>query len=256
MENPSTPHLSLWEAAKLQFFPGLASVPVFAILAWWFSTQGLPNIFALMLTVMFVETPLSWFIMIRRVRAENNGNFSMAALFPWMQKNPWWLYLFIGLPLVLISAAMVAAIGPKLDAHIIESFFSWVPDWFTMIPDPNAFSMTSRSVMLSMWALMLVGMILMGGITQELYSRGFLLPRMQHMGRVAPLYNALLFAVFHFIAPWAWTTFFLMVLPWSYLVWWRRSTKIGLFIHVGMLFLQWLGMTMVLFGVVEMPASG
>ena len=253
MDNITTPQLTLWEAAKLQFLPGMASVPVYAVLAWWLAGQGLPNIFALMLTIMFVETPLSWLIMIRHVSAENNGNFSMAAAFPWMKKNPWWLYLVIGLPLILISAAMVAAIGPKIDAQIIPLLFAWVPDWFTMLPDPDVFTSMPRHLMLLMWATMLIGMILMGGITQELYSRGFLLPRMQSMGRVAPLYNALLFAVFHFIAPWAWPTFFLMVIPWAYLVWWRRSTKIGLFIHVGMLALQWLGMTMVLFGVVEMP---
>ena len=46
-----------------------------------------------------------------------------------------------------------------------------------------------------------------------------------------------------------------MVLPWAYLVWWKRSVKIGLFVHVGMLALQWLGMTMILFGVVPVPAS-
>jgi hypothetical protein len=82
----------------------------------------------------------------------------------------------------------------------------------------------------------------------------WLLPRTQHMGRWAPAYNALLFAMLHTAAPWAWPGFFLMTLPWSYLVWWRRSVKIGLFIHIGMLALQWLGMTMVIFGFVEMPA--
>lgn len=254
MDMNKTSQFNLLEAAKLQFIPGLASVPVFAILAWWLSGQGLPNIFALMLTIIFVETPLSWMIMLRHVRAENNGNFSIAAAFPWMDKNPWWLYLLIGLPLILLSAAIVAAIGPRIDAQIIPVLFAWVPDWFTMLPDPNVFTTLPRRTMLIMWATMFIGMILLGGPTQELYSRGFLLPRVQSMGRVAPLYNAALFAVFHFIAPWAWPSFFLMVLPWSYLVWWRRSTRIGLFIHVGMLTLQWLGMTMVVFGVVEMPA--
>ena len=47
-----------------------------------------------------------------------------------------------------------------------------------------------------------------------------------------------------------------MVLPWSYLVWWRRSVKFGFFIHVGMLALQWLGMTMMVFGLVPSSAMG
>ena len=46
-----------------------------------------------------------------------------------------------------------------------------------------------------------------------------------------------------------------MVLPWAYLVWWKRSVKLGLFVHVGMLVLQWLGMTMMMFGLVPVPAG-
>ena len=122
-----------------------------------------------------------------------------------------------------------------------------------MRPGPAMFASLSRELVFILWGLMLLGMVLLGGFTQELYSRGFLLPRMAHMGKIAPAYNALLFAVFHLIAPWNWLGFFLMTLPWAYMVWWRRSSKIGLFIHVGMLALQWVGMTMVLFGVVPMP---
>lgn len=71
---------------------------------------------------------------------------------------------------------------------------------------------------------------------------------------VAPSPNAVAFGVFHLIAPWNWPTFGLMVLPWAYLVWWRRSVRIGLFIHVGMLVLQMTVMGLVVFGVVQPPA--
>ena len=123
-----------------------------------------------------------------------------------------------------------------------------------MRPDPDMFKTLSQGMLLALWALMFVSMIVVGGVTQELYSRGFLLPRTEHFGWWAPAFNALLFAIFHIIAPWSWAVFFLMSLPWAYVVWWRRSVKIGLFIHIGMLGLQWLGMTMVIFGFVEMPA--
>ncbi len=46
-----------------------------------------------------------------------------------------------------------------------------------------------------------------------------------------------------------------MTLPWACLVWWRHSVKIGLFIHIGMLFLQWLMLTLLVLGVVTMPAA-
>ena len=253
MENDTTPQITLLRAAKLQLAPALASLPVFAVLAWWLNTQGIPNIFALLLTVVFVETPISWAIMLRHVRRENDNAFSFAKAFPWMKKNPWWLYLFVGIPLIIFSAGMVAVVTPAIDSILVPALFAWVPDWFLMIPDPEIFSSLPRLLVLTLWASMLFGMVLIGGFTQEIYARGFLLPRIAHLGAVAPLYNALLFAVLHLIAPWSWISFFVMTLPWAYLVWWRRSTKIGLFIHIGMLALQWVGMSMVVFGLVEMP---
>jgi len=115
------------------------------------------------------------------------------------------------------------------------------------------FAELSRGMLLALWGLMLVAMVLVGGFTQELYARGFLLPRTEHLGKWAPAYNALMFAIFHLIAPWDWPAFFLMTIPWAYLVWWRRSVRIGLFIHVGMLTLQWLGLTLLVLGLAPAP---
>lgn len=241
------------EAALLQIVPGLASLPVFAALAWVLAGSGIPAIFALVLTILLIEVPVSWAIMIRHVRKES-GRFSLAEAFPWRASVPWWTYLLIGAPLVVFSMIMVVGIGPRVESLLLHSVFAWVPEWFVVRPDPVMFTRLPRGLVLTMWALMFVGMVIAGGVTQEVYSRGFLLPRTPQLGWLAPAFNALYFAMLHTIAPWAWPVFFLMTLPWAYLVWWRRSIKIGLFIHVGMLALQWLGMTMIIFGAVKLPA--
>ena len=41
-----------------------------------------------------------------------------------------------------------------------------------------------------------------GPIVEELYFRGYLLPRMEWMGRWAPLVNVSLFSLYHFWSPW------------------------------------------------------
>jgi hypothetical protein len=244
--------ISAGNAAILQIAPGLASVPVFALLAWMFSRQGVPNIFALTLTIILIEIPLCWAIMVHRVRQET-GRFRFRDAFPWTDSIPWWQYLVIGVPLIFFSMFMIVGIVPRVDALLLNGAFNWVPDWFAMRPDPGMFATMSRPLLMTLWVLMLFGMVIGGGFTQELYSRGFLLPRTAHLGWWAPALNALLFAMLHMAAPWSWPVFFVMTLPWAYLVWWRRSVKIGLFIHVGMLALQWMVMTLVLFGVVEVP---
>ena len=250
---PAPTQLSAGRAAWLQLLPGIASLPVFALLAMWFSDKHIPNMFALILVILIVEVPVTWAIIVRHVRRENNGKFSYAQAFPWRSAIPWWVYIFIGVPALVLSMVMIAGVDPKISAYLLNTFFSLVPDWFVMQPDPAMFIQLSRPMLLSLWVMTGLGMVLVGGFTQEFYSRGFLLPRTEQLGNWAPAYNALMFAIFHLIAPWSWMGFFLMTLPWAYLVWWRRSVRIGIFLHVGMLALQWMGMTALVFGLVPVP---
>mgnify|MGYP001811622724 FL=1 len=245
--------ISAVQAAVLQVVPGIASAPVFALLAWIMARHDVPNIFALSLSILLVEVPVCWAIMLHRVRRET-ATFSLRDAFPWMQSLPWWQYLLLGLPLVVVSMIMIVGIGPRIETALLGTAFTWVPQWFVMRPDPGLFAAMSRAMLLTLWALMFFGMVLAGGVTQELYARGFLLPRTQHLGLWAPAWNALWFAVLHAIAPWSWPAFFLLNLPWADVVWWKRSVKIGHFIHVGMLAVQWLGMTLMVFGIAR-PAS-
>lgn len=43
---------------------------------------------------------------------------------------------------------------------------------------------------------------LIGPVVEELYFRGFLLPRISRLGRWAPLLNTVLFSLYHFFTPW------------------------------------------------------
>jgi len=93
----------------------------------------------------------------------------------------------------------------------------------------------------------------MGGLTQELYHRGFLLPRTARLGAGAVPFNAALFAVAHVTAPWGWPGFFLLSLPWAGAVHRWRSVQLGLIGHLGMLAVGWLGMTAMVLGWVAPP---
>ena len=52
-----------------------------------------------------------------------------------------------------------------------------------------------------------------GPITEELYFRGHLLPRLERYGRWAPVINTALFAIYHFFSPWRYPAIFLGFLP-------------------------------------------
>ena len=62
---------------------------------------------------------------------------------------------------------------------------------------------------------------------EEAYFRGFLLPRMRHWGRMAPVANALLFGLYHFFTPWNLPAVFV-----AFVVQARKNFRISLVVHV------------------------
>ena len=149
----------------------------------------------------------------------------------------------------------IFGLAMALEGRIQAALFSWVPDWLIVVGGPDGMAMSSRNGALAVWVLSgLVGAGI-GGWTQELYHRGFLLPRASHLGWRAVFLNASAFAVMHTVAPWGWPFFFLGSLTWAAAVYRWRSIQLGLAGHVGMLAIGWLLMTAVTFGWLEMPAT-
>jgi membrane protease YdiL (CAAX protease family) len=69
-------------------------------------------------------------------------------------------------------------------------------------------------------------------VVEELYFRGYLLPRLARYGWWAPAINTVLFSLYHFFTPWQNLTRILALLPMVYAVWGRRDIRIGLGAHV------------------------
>jgi membrane protease YdiL (CAAX protease family) len=53
-----------------------------------------------------------------------------------------------------------------------------------------------------------------GPVVEEVYFRGYLLPRISRFGAWAPLINTVLFSVYHFFTPWQNVGRILGLLPW------------------------------------------
>lgn len=72
---------------------------------------------------------------------------------------------------------------------------------------------------------------LVGPIVEELYFRGYLLPRMDRLGRWAPLVNVSLFSLYHFWSPWQVAARILGIGPMVFAVHWKRNVYLGMVIH-------------------------
>jgi hypothetical protein len=70
-----------------------------------------------------------------------------------------------------------------------------------------------------------------GGAVEELYFRGYLLPRMEFLGGWAPFVNIVLFSLYHFWSPWENVVRLLGITPWIYTVWRTRNIYLSILIH-------------------------
>lgn len=79
-------------------------------------------------------------------------------------------------------------------------------------------------------SLFIVGLIV--PVAEELYFRGYLLPRVEWMGTWAVPWTAVLFTLQHFHSPWQSATRILLLLPMIFIVQRTRSVSVGIAVHV------------------------
>lgn len=75
---------------------------------------------------------------------------------------------------------------------------------------------------------------LLGPFVEELYFRGFLLPRMERLGKLAPVVNTVLFSLYHFFTPWENITRILAILPFVSVVYYKKNIRIGMVVHLSL----------------------
>jgi membrane protease YdiL (CAAX protease family) len=213
----------------LHLIPGILICVVFYSLAWILARNGINAYFALMVVIAVILVPVEFGVIAfwgRKV----NGKMSIAAAISFKTRIgaienwivPPILFLFAGLLSVVISPL----------SHSLEvTLTPYVPEWVrteSLIHGITTCSAAQRKL------TFLLGILLSGiaaPVVEEMYFRGFLLPRMKSLGAGAPILNTLLFAVYHIYSPWNIVPIFIIFLPITYVVWRRKNMTIGIVTH-------------------------
>ncbi len=139
-----------------------------------------------------------------------------------------WLWL---LPTLIVIAFLGFGAHMLIEPFLIDRLFGWLPQWFVTPILPERVGDYSSGA----WVATIVAFFALNGfvgpIVEELYFRGYLLPRMEWMGRWAPLVNVSLFSVYHFWSPWQVVARILGVGPMVYAVRWKRNVYLGMVVH-------------------------
>jgi len=125
-------------------------------------------------------------------------------------------------------------IAPLIQPFFIRTFFSWWPEKYNfqlLLQNPSTLS-SYKGINLLLFAYILLSCIF-GPFVEELYFRGYLLPRMEtYSGKWAPLLNTVLFSVYHFFSPWENLIRIVASYPLIYLVWKKRNIRFGMLVHI------------------------
>jgi hypothetical protein len=119
-----------------------------------------------------------------------------------------------------------------LEPPIRDALFGWLPSWFVdLVPIDSAADYSTDAWIVTLAAYAAINVVI-GPVVEELYFRGYLLPRMSQLGRWAPMVNVILFSLYHFWTPWGFLSRIAGVTPFAYAVWWKRNVYLGMAVHV------------------------
>ena len=217
---------SMTRSVVLHLLPGALITLFFALVAPVVRHVGFPSLLAIFLAIAVVLIPFELGYLFYEAK-RRTGRLSLAGVVLYRDRVPAWQVVVLVLGLFLWSGVVFALYG-LLDPVIIDAFFSWVPAWFFLTEDLSAYT---KPALLGTWLLGLVVNGVAGPVVEELYFRGYLLPRLSRLGGWAPLVNAVLFSLYHFFTPWQNPGRIVGLLPMVYAVWWRRNIYIGIAVH-------------------------
>ena len=171
---------SLARTVVLHLLPGALMVAFYVVAGPVVRDLGLPSLMAIYLAILFVLIPFELGYLLYRARKDGS---SLGSVVQYQEPVPRAHFVALVFGLLAWSGIFYVLIYPPLDTFFIENVFSWLPESFFLAED---FSQYSTAALLITWAFGLVAIAIVGPIVEEVYFRGYLLPRISRFGAGAP----------------------------------------------------------------------
>jgi uncharacterized protein len=233
MQNQTLPQLikphTILQTILLHLFPGVLITAFYYILAPYILSIGFPVENALLLAILFILAPIQLSYLFYQ-GYKKSSKITLKDIVLYRESMPLWQY-FVIVPLILIWAIGVFVIMTPVDNFIIQNYFGWLTSFFIPSQSLNLVSQYSRPVLLITIGLNLVLNGIVGPVVEELYFRGYLLPRIPASRIWSPLISVILFSLYHFFSPWQNITRIIALIPMIYAVSWKRNIYLSIFAH-------------------------
>jgi uncharacterized protein len=225
-DNTADEQHSIARTVVLHLLPGVLMVAFYVLAGPVVRALGFPSLMAIYLAITFVLIPFELGYLFYHARKTGS---SLGSVVLYREPVPRGQFIALVLGLFVWSSIFYVLIYPPLDTFFIENVFSWLPYSFFLVED---FSRYSTAALLITWVLGFVVNAVAGPVVEEMYFRGYLLPRISRFGVWAPLINTVLFSIYHFFTPWQNVGRIVGLLPMVYTAWWKRSIYVSIGAHV------------------------
>jgi membrane protease YdiL (CAAX protease family) len=217
-------------SAFLHLAPGVLILLFYVALAPIAMGLGYPPILAIMIGNVFILLFFELGDLLWQGR-RRNGKWSLEGIV--LNREPMSLRRYLlWVPLIVVFAFLVYTLASPLDLLLI-TLMSGLPNWFVLSDISQLAAYPRQSLVLTFWVVMAVNGVL-APIIEEMYFRGYLMPRLARFGRWTPVIHHLLFTIYHFWQPYLYGTIFFGVLPLTAAVWWKRNIKLGILTHMAL----------------------
>lgn len=213
---------STTQSVVLHLFPGILVGCFYFLAQQPVANVGYPSITALILAYAFILIPVELGYLLYQGK-KKTGRFTLQGIISYRNSIPWWQY-FVWVFIIFIAVGVIFTLLKPVDAFLQRELFFWMPD-INYGLDGNY----SRKTLIVTYSLVLLFIAVLTPLVEELYFRGYLLPRMK--GKYATLFHSFLFAAQHFVTPWMLITRTLGLLPLLVGVK-KKNIYVGIIIHI------------------------
>jgi membrane protease YdiL (CAAX protease family) len=222
--------MSLGRSILLHLLPGALLTLVYFLIAPSLMGAGYPALTGVLLAILFVLIPFELGVLLV-LGVQRNGRLSLEGVAVWREHLPWTTLAWLVPVLVVWGSLCFVGLSP-FESLFASKLFAWMPAW--SLPSQLAASMESipGSKVGPVFAAAFALNGIAGPVVEELYFRGYLLPRVARLGTAwAVVWNVVLFSLYHFFSPWGNLTRILALLPIVYMAARKRNIYVSMLAH-------------------------
>ena len=209
----------------LHLLPGLLIGVGYYLLVPVVGRFGFPSITALNLAALLFLIPIELGILYYHQQTSSADSWKDIILY---RRPLSWGQFLLWVPVIFLSSALILTLLTPI-SNYLQTFFAWIPETYRLAMGLGGGY--SKSVLIITYTFSFLTTTLAAPIVEELYFRGYLMPRMPALGGWAPVVHGALFALYHTWSPWLVFSRTLALLPLIYIVRWKKNLYLGMTAH-------------------------